>query len=124
RDALLVAHRLRHRLAEGDAHVLDRVVAVDVEVALGVDLEVDQRVAGDVVEEADAGRQRRVAAAVEVDPDADLRLLRVAADVGGAVHVADSRAASIWSFSSGVPTVRRRQFASSGCSAETFFTRT
>ena len=66
RQALLVAHGQRHRLAQGDAHVLDGVVAVDVQVADGVDVEVDQPVASDlvehVVEEADArlepGRRR------------------------------------------------------------------
>jgi hypothetical protein len=54
-----VAHRQRHRLAHRDAHVFHGVVAVDVQVALGIDLQVDQAVAGDlvehVVEEADAG---------------------------------------------------------------------
>ncbi len=58
-QALLVADRLGKGLAQGDAHVLDGVVAVDVQVALGLDLEVDSAVAGDlvehVVEEADAG---------------------------------------------------------------------
>ena len=65
---------LRHRLAQRDADVFHRVVAVDVQVALGVDVEVDQAVAGDlvehVVEEADAGRQLGRAGAVEVDADA------------------------------------------------------
>ena len=57
-DALLVAHRARKRLAQGDAHVFHRVVAVDVQVACAVDVQVDQAVAGDLVEhvvkEADA----------------------------------------------------------------------
>ena len=60
-DALHVAERLLQRGAERDADVLDRVVLVDVEVALGLDGDVDQAVAGDllqhVVEEADAGRE-------------------------------------------------------------------
>ena len=69
--ALLVADRLGDRLAERDADVLDRVVAVDVQVALGLDLEVDQAVARDlvehVVEERHAGGELRRAGAVEVD---------------------------------------------------------
>ena len=69
-DALLVADRLQHRLAERDADVFDRVVAVDVQVALGLDVQVDQAMAGDlvehVVEKADAGRELRLAAAVQV----------------------------------------------------------
>ena len=60
---------------------------------LALDVEVDQAVARDlvehVVEEADAGRELRGAAAVEVDADADLRFLGVAADVGGARRSAD-----------------------------------
>ena len=70
-QAALVADRLADRLAEGDADVLDGVVAVDVQVALGLDLEIDQAVAGDllehVVEEADAGGELGGAGAVEVD---------------------------------------------------------
>ncbi len=60
-----------HRLAQGDAHVFHGVVAVDVQVALAVDVQVDQAVAGDlvehVVEEADAGGQLGVAGAVQVE---------------------------------------------------------
>jgi hypothetical protein len=70
-DALLVAHRLGHRLAQRDAHVFDRVVAVDVQVAFGLDVQVDQAVAGDlvqhVVEKGDAGGQLGLAGAVKVD---------------------------------------------------------
>jgi hypothetical protein len=55
----LVAKRLGKRLAERDAGILDGVVVVDVEVALRADGQVDQAVAGElvqhVVEEADAG---------------------------------------------------------------------
>ncbi len=58
-DAALVADRLRERLAEHDADILGRVMEVDVQVALGADVEVEQRVAGErgqhVVEEADPG---------------------------------------------------------------------
>jgi len=40
-DALHVAERLFHRLAERDAHVLGGVVMIDVQVALGFDGDVD-----------------------------------------------------------------------------------
>ena len=57
-----VAQRLRDRQAQRDAGVLDGVVAVHVEVALGLDGEVQQRVPGErlqhVVEEPDAGAHR------------------------------------------------------------------
>src|SRR5574337_753024 len=107
------------------------MVTVDVQVAGRLDLEVDQPVARDlvehVVEEADAGGELRLPGAVDIDAHPDLRLLRVAADVGGAmVHLYRLvfNAFSICTFSSGVPTVRRRQFASSGCRPSTFFTST
>jgi hypothetical protein len=40
-DALHVAERLLHRLAERDADVLSGMVVVDVQVALGIDREID-----------------------------------------------------------------------------------
>ena len=61
---------------------------VDVQVALGLDREVDQAVAGDlvehVVEEADAGGDLGRAGAVEVDVDLDRGLLGLALDRGAA----------------------------------------
>ena len=48
-DALLVADGLGEGLAEGDADVLDGVVIVDMQVALALDVQVDQAVAGDLV---------------------------------------------------------------------------
>ena len=64
-DARPVAQRPVDRLAQADAHVLGRVVVVDVEVARARDRQVHQRVPGEelehVVEEADArSRPRRV----------------------------------------------------------------
>ena len=64
-DAALVAERLGQRLAQHDAHILGGVVEVDVQVALGAHVQVEQRVPGKrgqhVVEEADAGRDVRPA---------------------------------------------------------------
>ena len=52
---------------------------VDVQVALGLDLDVDPRMARQqvehVVEKADAGRDRRTALAVEIDGDLDVGFL-------------------------------------------------
>ena len=83
-DAALVAERLAQRLAEHDRGVLDRVVGVDVGVALGLDGQVDQRVPGErgehVVVEADAGRDVVAAGAVEVDLDEHLGLAGLALD--------------------------------------------
>src|SRR5205085_3939768 len=79
---LHVAERLLHRLPERDADVLGGVVMVDMQVALGVHRDVDARVARQqvehVIEEADAGRNRRAAGAVEVDLDRDVGLLGLA----------------------------------------------
>ena len=62
-DALHVAERLLHRLAERDADILGGVMMVDMQVALGLDLDVDARMPRQqiehVVEKADAGRDRR-----------------------------------------------------------------
>ena len=73
-DAGLVAQGLLQRLAEADAHVLDRVVLIDVQVALGLNVQVDRRVLGQqrqhVIEEADAGGDLRCARAVEVQLEA------------------------------------------------------
>ena len=58
-DAALVAERLFERLAEDDADVFDGVVRVDLQIALGVDVQIDQAVAREqvehVIEEPDAG---------------------------------------------------------------------
>ena len=65
-----VAERLGERRAEDERDVLDRVVLVDLEVAVGVDGEVEQAVVGEraqqVVVEADPGVDAGVAGAVEV----------------------------------------------------------
>ena len=79
-----VAERLLHRLAERDADILGGVVVVDVQVALGLDREVDARMTRQqvehVVEEADPGRNRRRAGAVEIDRDLDVGFLGGAFD--------------------------------------------
>src|SRR6218665_2903692 len=130
------------RVAEGDAQVLGGVVGVDVQVAGAVDIQVDQPVAGGLIEhmvkETDAGAQLGLAGAVEVDAHADAGLGGVAADLGDAVertgqarrheggggHEEAWSAASICALSSALPTVRRRQLLSKGCIVETFRTKT
>src|SRR5262249_21645460 len=83
-DALHVAERLLQRLPERDADILGGVVVIDMQVALGLDREVDAGMARQklehVVEEADAGRDRRNAGAVEIDRNLDVGLLGAALD--------------------------------------------
>ena len=86
-DALLVAERLQERLADRDAGVLGRVVLVDMEVAGDRDLEVEEGMAREklqhVVEEADAGRDRGLAGAVERKAHGHVGLGGAAADARG-----------------------------------------
>ena len=74
------------RLADGYSNVLDGVMRVDVQVALGLDVEIHHAVARDLVEhvleERDAGGEFRHAGPVEIELDADLRLFGIALDFG------------------------------------------
>ena len=87
-DAALVAKRLRAGLTEHDAEILDRVVRVHLQVALGADAQVQQAVAGDllehVLEERQAGGELGAAGAVQRQFDLDARLARLALDAGSA----------------------------------------
>jgi hypothetical protein len=126
-DALLVAERLAERVAEDDAHVLHRVMGVDLQVAGGGHLEVEAGVGAErvqhVVEEPEAGRDLAAAAALEHERERDLRLAGPAlharlAHVGGGDHgdsfMAAEKASSMRSFSGPVPMEMRRQRASRG----------
>src|SRR4029079_2448939 len=117
--ARLVADRANKRLAERDADVLDGVVRVDLEVTLRLDVEIDHSVARDlvehVVEERNAARKARAAGSVEIHSHADPGLLGVAFDFRSSHSSASRMAVISIRFSSGVPTVTRRQLASIGC---------
>src|SRR4051794_39590904 len=77
-DALAIAERLFHRLAEGDADVLDGVMEVDMGIALGVEDKVDEGMARKqlqhMIKEADPAAAGEIARPVEVDRDRDLGL--------------------------------------------------
>ena len=85
-DARLVAQGFVQSLAERQPHVLDRVVRVDMQVALGLDLKGQPPVAGDllehVVEKAHPGAHGRTARFVEPDRDLHVRLAGLAFDGG------------------------------------------
>ena len=78
------------RLAESDADVFDRVVLIDVQIALGLHVQIDRRVLRQqrehVIEEADAGGNLALPRAVEIQLDANLGFGGFAIDGGGARH--------------------------------------
>src|SRR4029453_3535823 len=114
----LVPQRLLQRLAQGEADVLDRVVGIDLEVALGRNGEVEPAVAPElgqhVGEERQPGVRRHRAGPVEVELEVDGGLAGVPVDRGGAVHRISSRASRNRSISAAVPTVTRRQPSNRG----------
>src|SRR3546814_14779759 len=71
RDAAFVAERPGDRFAERERRILDRMVLVDVKVALHAHRDVDQRMARQLldhlVEEADAGGPRIIPRALSLD---------------------------------------------------------
>ncbi len=83
-DATPLAQGLGQGLAEGDADVLIGVVVVDVGVALGLNLQVDQAVAADLVEhvvkERHAGAHRAGPAAIEAEGHPHVGFTRDAVD--------------------------------------------
>ena len=70
--------------------VFDRVVLIDVQIALGANRQIDRRVLGEqrqhVVEKADAGRDVGLARAVQVERELDVRFGGLAVDGGGSCH--------------------------------------
>ena len=77
-NAPLVPDRFSQRLSERDADVLHRVMRIDVQVAAGLDDQVDQAVTRDLVEhvvkERDTSVEPRSAAAVEIELDANQKI--------------------------------------------------
>lgn len=88
RNPAFIAQCLQHRLANRDAGVFGGMMLVDMQVANCLDLQVNQRMAGQllkhVVKKTDAGRHFINAGAVEIDLDIDRRFVRLAADSPGA----------------------------------------
>ena len=84
KDALFVADGLGERLAQGDADVLHGVVVVDVQVALALDVQVDQPVPGDLVKHVlkkrNADIESGLSGAIQVDRGFDLGFQSVALD--------------------------------------------
>jgi len=92
-DALAVAQRLGEQLPQHDSHVLHGVVLIHVEVAFGVELQIEAAMFGEelqhVVEETNAGLNLVAAAAFDRERALNAGLLGMAAD-GGASRPAHS----------------------------------
>jgi hypothetical protein len=89
-DATLGAKRFCDGVAECYTHILDSVMLVHVEVPFGGDVEIESAVARDkikhVIEEPNAGGDAGFSAAVEIQPETDVRFVGFAMNVGRARH--------------------------------------
>ena len=85
-NALPVAKRVVERPAQHDRNILGGVVRVDVQVAFGLHLDVEQAVSGElrqhVIQEPNAGRAAKVAGTVDGYRRVDLGLRGGARDAG------------------------------------------
>jgi len=89
-DAFSVAERFCEGLSECDAGVLDSVVEIDLDIALGVDREVGEAVFREevkhVVQKRDSGGDLGVARAVNLEREGDAGFGGVTLDFSGASH--------------------------------------
>ena len=78
----LVAQCFGDSLPERDPHIFNCVMRIDMQITLRLNLQVDQPMAGDlvqhVVQKRHAGRQPGDTSTVQIDSDRDLRLKRIA----------------------------------------------
>ena len=83
---LLVANGLSQRLAQRDADILDGVMRVDVQIALRLDVKVNQamprHLVEHVVEKGNAGRQAGLSGPIEIQANLHLGFQGVSADFG------------------------------------------
>ena len=86
-DPALVTQGAGKRLTKRDADVFHRVMPVNVKVTLRLNLEIDQAMAGDliehVIEERNAGGKHLTTRTIEVDAHADLGFGGIAGDFSG-----------------------------------------
>ncbi len=88
-DATAIAQGLGQGLADGNTHVLVAVVIIDVGVAAGTDLQVEEPVAGElmqhVIQEGHAGGHLAAAAAIEVEGHPHIGFTGNAVDLADAI---------------------------------------
>ena len=89
-DPAFLADRIGQRLAEHDADILDRMVCIDMQIALGLHIEVEQPMPGEcrqhMVEESYPGVDVGFTRTVEVEADENIGLGGFTAEVGSACH--------------------------------------
>ena len=128
-QSFFIAHGFGNGLAQSDADIFNGVMPIDVQVTLGLDVQIDEAMACNLIEhvvkKTNARRQVSLAGAVQIDFDSDLGFCSVARDFcnAGCTHKDSLSAANMCAFSAGVPTVRRKQLVSNGCILETFLTK-
>ena len=85
-EAAFFSEGLGEALSEDDAGIFDGVMEIDVDIALGGDLEIEEAVTGEegehVVEEGDAGGDFRLTGAVDGEIDGDISFGGLAGDGG------------------------------------------
>src|SRR5512135_1932659 len=125
-QAFLVRDCLIERLPQRNTDVFNSVVSVDMQIALGVDVQINQAVARDLVQhvlkERQSGIQLDLAGTVEIQLNRNLGLKGIACNFC-ATHdspyaswlMVSCNAATNLLLSSVVPTVTLRQSASAGC---------
>jgi hypothetical protein len=89
-NAALVAERVFERLSQGQANILHRVMIIDFEIALGLNVDVEKSVAAEgvkhVVEKRHAGFDRRLPAAIDVQRYLDIGLFGFTLDLSCPSH--------------------------------------
>ena len=123
RDAAAIALGFLQRLSQNQADIFDGVMAVDLEIALRIDLQIKITMAGElsehVIEKRNAGADLIFAGAVEVEADANFRFVCLSrfgrfAWIHCLFSSAWSSAARNRSFSCGVPIEILKHRSSSG----------
>lgn len=81
-DAFLVANCLRKCLSQRNPHVFNRMVSVDMQVAMGLNIQINQAMTRDLIQHVIQKRHACIkfllTAAIEIDGDADLRFIGIA----------------------------------------------
>jgi len=88
-DALFISNRLVYGLAKSNANILDRMVRINVQIARGLNFQINHPMAGNLIQHMLKKSHARVetpeAASVQIQPDLDLSLQGIALYFGYAI---------------------------------------